>query len=584
MPPMDGRLSPPPPPPLAPSSHCAAFTRHLDAHFQSDRQRRSPSARTIVHFHPDEGMGDEMGGFLATLVVAMATGRRLEMARVDRSYLAAAFESPFDFSYTGAPDLLSIVPQATKSFEHMTHDGCVKSPPEDPTCATSWCCIGSGHYVPRPLDFTHMHNFQELTLPAATESSLDELLNHTGITYGRFSGAKVHNELLPKLWHSPARAFPKRVEFITGFAQGGSGYALFSAYFRDALRAAGLEAGADAEGCVVRHLLRPTREVSVLADRLRPSFWRIPASTAASSSSSHGRPDTPHTSSPHAHAHASHHTATTPPPRIAIHVRATAALIDRSLRSDAARYRVTINAVDAEMGCEIVMGYEGRFANVSSGVAVTPDLFEEYWQAAGLAEQEVKARRQTHATRQEARRNDSQSVLSAECGAERGGGKGAGVKSGEYVGEKQEGEGARGVWLLASDSMRLKILVSAEWQHTGVGGTTAITPSHNRCAKPPDANASALEVAADAVRHKRQLLEAVAELLLLAEADAIVHGNSRFAQMALLLCSACLVDVRVVIDPDSCARPASSRSPSNPLCVGEGRMYHVLSTPLAGSP
>ena len=65
-------------------------------------------------------------------------------------------------------------------------------------------------------------------------------------------------------------------------------------------------------------------------------------------------------------------------------------------------------------------------------------------------------------------------------------------------------------------------------------GTTAITPSHVRCG----GGAFLLE----------RRLETVAEALLLAEADTIVHGTSRFASTALLLCERCVASFSVELD------------------------------------
>ena len=83
--------------------------------------------------------------------------------------------------------------------------------------------------------------------------------------------------------------------------------------------------------------------------------------------------------------------------------------------------------------------------------------------------------------------------------------------------------------------------------------------------------------------------ETVAELVLLSESDAIVHGLSRYASAALWLCERCTVDMMVQLsgrcahaatrtatadtDSDGHAATAASSSPARGSCVGPGRRY-----------
>ena len=150
------------PPPM---DRCALFWSKLDSHFRGPAQRRGPNARTLVHYHPALGFGDEMSGFLASVAVAVASQRRLEIAPLNgSSYLSAGFISaqaaPHDFEYTGSTKALTLVPRIISGFESMVRN-CVSppAPNRSQVCATAWCCVGSSHLLPRPLDFLQLSNF-----------------------------------------------------------------------------------------------------------------------------------------------------------------------------------------------------------------------------------------------------------------------------------------------------------------------------------------------------------------------------------------------------------------------------------------
>ena len=70
-------------------------------------------------------------------------------------------------------------------------------------------------------------------------------------------------------------------------------------------------------------------------------------------------------------------------------------------------------------------------------------------------------------------------------------------------------------------------------------------------------------------RLRTQMLETVAEVFLLSEADAIVHGLSRYATVASWLCSSCMVEMMVQLDI-RCGRRSSVRDQP---CVGAGKRY-----------
>ena len=90
-------------------TNCSAVIAILDAHFNSHIQQRRADSRRFVSFHGGNGVGDEVNGFLLSLVASLVRGRRLEIAPQSTSYLSA-FEPPFDLNYTGPLDAL---PQKT---------------------------------------------------------------------------------------------------------------------------------------------------------------------------------------------------------------------------------------------------------------------------------------------------------------------------------------------------------------------------------------------------------------------------------------------------------------------------------------
>ena len=349
-------------------------------------------------------------------------------------------------------------------------------------------------------------------------------LQEFGITYGRMNGALKHRELQDTITKvNPARTFTKPVEFLAGFGEGGPGAGLFHRRLQ-----MWIPKGAEKEalGCAVRRLLQPSHEAATVVEALRPSFWQ-PRRDASSPQPDAARGVDARATErdPESLQHMR--------PRVAIHIRAIAALVDRQHRSDAARYAVTYNAADADLGC-VAGSSEAGYANQSS--VVEPRLFSEYWQAASEAESLVLAIRLLNAT--------LASKLNATSST---------AKKQHASREEVQWQGH---WLLASDSMRLKVLVNTSWP--AGSGTTSVVPSHARCHGH----------VADAQERTQRLLQTVAEVLLLSEADAIVHGHSRYASLALLFCTKCIVDMRVMISQARCGMKNRDER-----CMGDGRIY-----------
>ena len=84
----------------------------LDAHAAGPQQS---SRESVVVLVSPAGLGDQISGFLACAVAAIASGRRLEIAPQRRSYLDVGFTLPFNSTYTGAPEWLS---EAQTWFDH----------------------------------------------------------------------------------------------------------------------------------------------------------------------------------------------------------------------------------------------------------------------------------------------------------------------------------------------------------------------------------------------------------------------------------------------------------------------------------
>ena len=96
---------------------CAAVARLLDAHFLGPSQQRDRP--TIVSHHGGSGLGDEINGWLISLVAALVSGRRFEVAPQATSYLFTGFSSRFDLNFTGGFEL-ELIPRALLSFVAAT--------------------------------------------------------------------------------------------------------------------------------------------------------------------------------------------------------------------------------------------------------------------------------------------------------------------------------------------------------------------------------------------------------------------------------------------------------------------------------
>lgn len=326
--------------------NCSAVASLLDAHFLSSSQQVGRS--TLVAFHGGNGLGDEVEGFLIALVTAMATGRRLEIARQASSYLSSGFVgNGFDLSYTGDQRYLDLVQPAINAFDNVTvHCYTANSLPPNSTCGgcaneerqqyhgrcakrEEFCCVSrKNHYLPRVMPYQRYPSFQEhgqIAGGALGEPS-SPLLDKFGITLGRMYGNSRHLELITVLKDQRARAstFNRPIEFLAGFAEGGGGRDLFHWYI---LPHVPPNDRADALGCTLRHLLQPSLSVLNVMEQQRPVFWPRLATTTFDAVASH------HTAAPQ-RKHQQHIEA----PRVAIHVRAVASLINRRMRNDDARY------------------------------------------------------------------------------------------------------------------------------------------------------------------------------------------------------------------------------------------------------
>lgn len=259
-------------------------------------------------------------------------------------------------------------------------------------------------------------------------------------------------------------------------AAGNAGSRMFRAYFLRALAEFNGSFTADSAACVLRHVLRPSAAAQRAVERHRPRFWGAHREAGGG-------------------------------PRIAIHVRASGVLLTRL---KVYRYSAA-DAMDSALGCEggeadvrRVWGPRNASAPRSAAGLLSEVVsnrsalgsFEQFWLAGRLAEAAVLA----------ARRPES----------------GTGDGSASAAPNSPNASDAR--WLLASDTAELKASARRAWGP--LKGTTDIEPSHTRCG----GDAFALE----------RRLETVAEALLLAEADALVHGDSSFSSVVALLCVRCV--------------------------------------------
>ena len=108
---------------------CSPIAALLDAHTASAQAMSRTSILVHVErpFKPG-GVGDQFAGLLGSIALAVATGRRLELAPQSTSYLRLGFNFPFDTDYTGAQSWLSqITPQPDSSLGDPTlpFDHCI---------------------------------------------------------------------------------------------------------------------------------------------------------------------------------------------------------------------------------------------------------------------------------------------------------------------------------------------------------------------------------------------------------------------------------------------------------------------------
>lgn len=99
--------------------NCAPIISLLDAHVRGSQQRSKPGGRTLVHVVRSmkrPGLGDQLTAFLGSMALAVATGRRLEIAPQPFSYVHVAFQLPFDTNYSGDTSwlLASLSPSALR--------------------------------------------------------------------------------------------------------------------------------------------------------------------------------------------------------------------------------------------------------------------------------------------------------------------------------------------------------------------------------------------------------------------------------------------------------------------------------------
>ena len=205
------------------------------------------------------------------------------------------------------------------------------------------------------------------------------------------------------------------------------------------------------------------------------------------------------------------HRAAGTTPRVGLHLRASGVLLNRKMHNGFGMYMHS-DVTDATLGC----GNAGLSQGLPLSQAVAREQygvehFGEFWQAAAEAERVAASLLGTHAPARNATGYATHNHSAA----------------GDLL-----GPALRSRWLLATDSPDLKDSAHRLWPIRS--GTTAITPSHVRCG----GGAFLLE----------RRLETVAEALLLAEADTIVHGTSRFASTALLLCERCVASFSVELD------------------------------------
>ena len=469
-------------------TNCSAVASILDAHFNSPTQQRRDGTRTrtFVSFHGGNGVGDEVNGFLLSLVASLVRGRRLEIAPQPTSYLSA-FAPTFDLNYTGPADALEAVPRAIRSFANVTTE-CSRRGRDAVGCNQAFCRAGTrscsvmpreNRYVPRPFDVALTRSW----LQHMPTDRVERLLSEVGVTYGRMYDLPKTKELIVTLFR-PSRSrfkFTRRVEFIAGFAEGGGGKEALLSYLSARISADALP---HATGCALRHLLRPSPAAASMIEALRPPFW------------------------PRRHPH-----SPSSRPRVAVHVRALSAVINRDVGKPDAHYRMVF-APDASMGCTPLVE-ERAYLQRAMARGLDEGVFGAYWDAARRAERLILLTART-SNRSE---RESGSIHAAHEDARA-------LSDGKRMANVSEAEHRVGSWLLATDSPRLKESVRAGWPEGScvTGDRTRTIERIERCADYDCANVPCSTVggAGELLRYTQVMSDA-------ATAPALLSAGGRVA-------------------------------------------------------
>ena len=193
---------------------CSPIAALLDAHAASAQARGRTSILVHVErpFKPG-GVGDQFAGLLGSIALAVATGRRLELAPQSTSYLRLGFNFPFDTDYTGAQSWLSqITPQPDSSLGDPTlpFDHCIDLDSQaDNISAVSAAIIvrRKGRCAPTRLICNY--------------PSLEVLLSPTrGLPHGAVTASTVSlNDDICHILYSPAGGIPNRLRSLCTYAQ-----------------------------------------------------------------------------------------------------------------------------------------------------------------------------------------------------------------------------------------------------------------------------------------------------------------------------------------------------------------------------
>ena len=153
------------------------------------------------------------------------------------------------------------------------------------------------------------------------------------------------------------------------------------------------------------------------------------------------------------------------------------------------------------------------------------------------------------------------------------------------------GEQPSSRWLLVSDSASLKAAAAATWP--GKVRVTSLAPTHIMCSSHADlfgrqnrsrhGGGSAHGAQGGEQSTRAEMVQTVAEMLLLAESDALVLGRSRFAYVALLLSRTIRQSFHLTLDRSRMCQSrwrkkrARLRSDASwtMRCVGTGGLYSI---------